>query len=105
MSDCASSYLSPTFHSLHVHPMSSVTIVERSDIHKSCMSIEAVVNILNDYCEAANAIVTIQKKLAKALRESATAKGTTEIAGMCFFDTIKEEIFERVGLYSECFQC
>ncbi|KAK7678579.1 hypothetical protein QCA50_018451 [Cerrena zonata] len=64
--------------------MSGAVIVERSDIHKSCISIEAVVNILNDYCEAANAIVTIQKKLAKALRESASAKGTTEIAANAF---------------------
>ena len=71
--------------SVHVPPMSGVAIVERSDIHKSCISIESVVNILNDYCEAANAIVTIQKKLAKALRESASAKGTTEIACMYFY--------------------
>ncbi|CAL1715838.1 unnamed protein product [Somion occarium] len=60
--------------------MSGVAIVERADIHKSCKSIEAIVNILNDYCEAANAIVTIQKKLAKALRESASTKSTAEFA-------------------------
>ncbi|KAI0077308.1 hypothetical protein K474DRAFT_1661940 [Panus rudis PR-1116 ss-1] len=60
--------------------MSGVAIPERADIHKSCKSIEVIVNCLNDYCEAANAIVTIQKKLAKALRESAQTKSTAEIA-------------------------
>lgn len=38
-------------------------------------------NILNDYCDAANAIVQLQKKLAKALREAASPKCVTEIPG------------------------
>ena len=63
-------------------------LAERAEIHRSCKTLESVVNILNDYCEAANAIVTIQKKLAKALRESASAKGTTEIACMYFFKAL-----------------
>lgn len=56
-------------------------LAERNEIHKSCKTLESVVNILNDYCEAANAIVSLQKKLAKALRESASAKCVAEIPG------------------------
>jgi hypothetical protein len=54
---------------------------ERADIHKSCKSLETLVNILNDYCEAASSVVSLQKKLAKALRETAGSKATGEIAG------------------------
>ncbi|TBU52736.1 hypothetical protein BD310DRAFT_831621 [Dichomitus squalens] len=60
---------------------SSGPLAERSEIHKSCKTLESVVNILNDYCEAANAIVALQKKLAKALRESAAVKCVAEIPG------------------------
>ncbi|KAK7050936.1 hypothetical protein VNI00_005048 [Paramarasmius palmivorus] len=55
-------------------------LAERLDIHKSCKSIENLLAVFNDYCEAAGAIVTLQKKLAKALRETAGMKATTEIA-------------------------
>lgn len=60
---------------------SSTPLAERTEVHKSCKTLESVVNILNDYCEAANAIVSLQKKLAKALRESASAKCVAEIPG------------------------
>ncbi|KAH9902481.1 hypothetical protein C8Q73DRAFT_749665 [Cubamyces lactineus] len=58
---------------------SSSPLAERAEIHKSCKTLESVVNILNDYCEAANAIVQLQKKLAKALREAASSKCVNEI--------------------------
>lgn len=61
---------------------SSGPLAERSEIHKSCKTLESVVNILNDYCEAANAIVALQKKLAKALREAASVKCVAEIPGV-----------------------
>jgi hypothetical protein len=54
---------------------------ERADIHKSCKSIETLLNVLNEYCEAAGAVVALQKKLAKALRETAGIKVTREIPG------------------------
>ncbi|KAI0759588.1 hypothetical protein BD413DRAFT_596358 [Trametes elegans] len=54
-------------------------LAERAEIHKSCKTLESVVNILNDYCEAANAIVQLQKKLAKALREAAASKCVSDI--------------------------
>jgi len=54
---------------------------ERADIHKSCKSIETLLNALNEYCEAAGTVVALQKKLAKALRETAGIKVTGEIPG------------------------
>lgn len=56
-------------------------MTDRQDIHKSCKSIETLVNVLNDYCEALGAVVIIQKKLVKALRECAGVKSTAETAG------------------------
>jgi hypothetical protein len=56
-------------------------LYERGDVHKSCKALEAIVNLCNDYCEAAAAVVQLQKKLAKALRDAAVLKCTTEIAG------------------------
>ena len=66
--------------------MSSPTlvIVERTDIHKSCKSLEAIVNIFNDYCQAIDAIVTAQKKLAKALRDASGLKAMHSHAGTCY---------------------
>ncbi|KAJ6513200.1 hypothetical protein C8R45DRAFT_891156 [Mycena sanguinolenta] len=55
-------------------------LAERVDIHKSCKSLETLLSVLNDYCEAAGAVVLLQKKLAKALRETASMKVTGEIA-------------------------
>lgn len=62
-------------------PAPAPTLVERTDIHKSCRSLENVLNVLNEYCEAVGVIVALQKKLAKALRETAGLKATGEIAG------------------------
>ncbi len=56
-------------------------ICDRADVHKSCKSLETLLGVLSDYCEAAEAVVILQKKLAKALRESAGLKITTDIAG------------------------
>ncbi|KIM84097.1 hypothetical protein PILCRDRAFT_818398 [Piloderma croceum F 1598] len=61
-------------------PPTEPVLLERAEIHKSCKSLETLVNVLNDYCEAASAIVALQKKLAKALRETAGLKVTGEIA-------------------------
>ena len=61
--------------------MSAQIVADRADIHRSCKALEAVVNVLNDYCEAATAIVAIQKKLAKALRDAAYSRSLSEIAG------------------------
>ncbi|KAJ3885159.1 hypothetical protein GG344DRAFT_70776, partial [Lentinula edodes] len=55
-------------------------LAERIDIHKSCKSFETLLSVFNDYCEAASAVVTLQKKMAKALRETASMKVTGEIA-------------------------
>ncbi|KIK63027.1 hypothetical protein GYMLUDRAFT_41329 [Collybiopsis luxurians FD-317 M1] len=55
-------------------------LAERADIHKACKSFETLLSVFNDYCEAAGAVVTLQKKMAKALRETAGMKVTGEIA-------------------------
>ncbi|KAH9058332.1 hypothetical protein EDB87DRAFT_1564012 [Lactarius vividus] len=65
-----------------VQPVQAVA--ERPDIHKSCKALEVVVNLLDDYSEAARAIVTLHKKLAKALRDVAIAKPTGDIPGNAF---------------------
>lgn len=61
---------------------------ERTDIHKSCKSIENLLNILNEYCEVAGAVFVLQKKLAKALREIAGLRITGDISGMPLSHTI-----------------
>ncbi|KAH8831893.1 hypothetical protein DL96DRAFT_1812659 [Flagelloscypha sp. PMI_526] len=60
--------------------MSGPPLAERTDIHKSCKALETLLNLLNDYCEAASAIVALQKKLAKSLRDTASLKTNTDIA-------------------------
>lgn len=57
---------------------SAQAVAERVDIHKSCRALEAIVNLLDDYSEAARAIVTLHKKLAKALKDAAAVKPTEE---------------------------
>ncbi|KAL1680189.1 hypothetical protein EV122DRAFT_262518, partial [Schizophyllum commune] len=59
---------------------SQPVLSERSDVHKSCKTLETLLNLLNDYCEAAGAVVMLQKKLAKALKETAGQKATGELA-------------------------
>lgn len=66
-----------------VHMASSTPpLAERQDIHKSCKSLETLLGVFNDYCEAAGAVTLLQKKLAKALRETAGMKVTGEVPGM-----------------------
>ncbi|KIJ13470.1 hypothetical protein PAXINDRAFT_117227 [Paxillus involutus ATCC 200175] len=62
----------------------AVQPAERQDIHKSCRTIETLLNVLSDYCEAANAFTTIQKKLAKALRDAAGSKTNAQFAANAF---------------------
>jgi hypothetical protein len=52
----------------------------REDVHKSCKSLETVVNLLNGYCEAASAVVLLQKKLVKAIRDAASIKASPFVA-------------------------
>jgi hypothetical protein len=58
-----------------------LAVAERVDIHKSCRALEAIVNLLDDYSEAARAVVTLHKKLAKALKDVAAVKPTGEVPG------------------------
>ncbi|TFY62184.1 hypothetical protein EVJ58_g4025 [Rhodofomes roseus] len=75
---------------------SNEPIADRDSIHKSCKTLETVVNVLNDYCEAANAILILQRKLVKALRDAAAVKCVPEIpanalsVSATIFDTLCE---------------
>ncbi|KAJ3744436.1 hypothetical protein DFH05DRAFT_1399235 [Lentinula detonsa] len=60
-------------------PVPLLPLAERIDIHKSCKSFETLLSVFNDYCEAAGAVVTLQKKMVKALRETAGMKVIGEI--------------------------
>lgn len=62
-------------------PSAPPLLAERADIHKSCKAIESLLNLLDDYGQVANAMATLEKKLAKAMRELAGLKVTGEIAG------------------------
>jgi len=56
------------------------TNLAREDVHKSCKSLETVVNLLNGYCEAANAVAILQKKLVKAIRDAASMRASPTVA-------------------------
>lgn len=62
----------------------NLALFERNDIHKSCKALELVVNLFNDYCQAAEAMSAMQKKLAKALKDAAACKGTGELVGALY---------------------
>lgn len=64
---------------------SAPVLAERTDIHKSCKSLETIVNAFNDYCRAADTLAIAQKKLAKSLREAAGLKGMGDIVGELSF--------------------
>ncbi|TDL25824.1 hypothetical protein BD410DRAFT_826407 [Rickenella mellea] len=51
-----------------------VLLAERTDVHKSCKSLETIVNLFNDYCQALDTLTTAQKKLAKALRDASSLR-------------------------------
>lgn len=61
-------------------PDHSPNNLAREDIHKSCKSLETVVNLLNGYCEAASTVVILQKKLVKAIRDTASMKASPTVA-------------------------
>ncbi|TCD67074.1 hypothetical protein EIP91_000587 [Steccherinum ochraceum] len=73
----------------------SLAIADRADIHKSCKSVELLVNVLNDYCQVADALVALQKKLVKALRDSAASKVTASIPASALLTTAT--IFEALS--------
>jgi hypothetical protein len=71
-------------------------LIERADIHKSCRSLEAIVSVLASYTEAANALAVVQKKLAKALKEAASVKGTNTVPGECAARYLLNDCLTRI---------
>lgn len=61
----------------------TAALYDRNDIHRACKSLETLLSVLSDYSEAAGAIALMQKKLARALRDTASQKATSEVAGQC----------------------
>ena len=57
----------------------NVPLIERADIHKSCKALEAIVNAFNDYCQTAEALALVQKKLARALKDASGLRATNEL--------------------------
>ncbi|KAF8638332.1 hypothetical protein AX17_002352 [Amanita inopinata Kibby_2008] len=82
-------------------PSGPPLLVERIDIHKSCKSIESLLGVLDDYCQVASAMATLEKKLAKAMRETAGLKVTGEVAGNAF--NASANIFEALADISSKF--
>ncbi|GJJ08311.1 hypothetical protein Clacol_002522 [Clathrus columnatus] len=72
------------------------SVIERADIHKSCKSLESVTSLLVNYIETLNSLISINKKLAKALRDTASVKGTNGIPANALSTSayIFEAIFE-----------
>lgn len=77
----------------------------RDDVQRSCKSLETLLNILNDYCEAAGAVALLQKKLSKALRDTAGLKVTGQVAGAYFPQDLKLRPFIIDSRRSECHEC
>lgn len=77
-------------------PDNSSANLTREDVHKSCKSLESVVNLLNGYCEAASTVVLLQKKLVRAIRDSASMRASPAVASntlstvATIFETISE---------------
>jgi hypothetical protein len=78
-------------------PTAAPPLAERADIHKSCRSLESILSVLNEYCEAVGVVVALQKKLAKALREAAGLKATGEIAGACRYESALTYSYRHVA--------
>ena len=81
--------------------MATASVAERADIHKSCKAIEGLVNLLNDYCDATTAIVAIQKKLAKAMREAASIRCNSEAASKSHVILSHSQMFDRLFATSQ----
>ena len=61
--------------------MHNSPLLERTEIHKSCKALELVVNVFDEYCQAAEAMASAQKKLYRALKDTSSCKGTGDAAG------------------------
>ena len=56
-------------------------ILERNDVHKSAKCLETIVNALGEYSQLATLLAAVQKRLAKALREAAANRATSDTPG------------------------
>ncbi|KAG8736936.1 hypothetical protein FRC10_008709 [Ceratobasidium sp. 414] len=70
-------------------------IWERQEVHKSSKCIEIVVTLFSEYCQAVTSMANLQKKLGRALKDAAGAKGT----GMAPANAMQASaaLFEAIG--------
>ncbi|KAG8934757.1 hypothetical protein FRC01_000438 [Tulasnella sp. 417] len=69
--------------------------VDRNEVHRSAKALEQINTLFHDYCHATSVTATVQKKLAKALKEASNVKGTHPTAANTF--SAAATIFEGVG--------
>lgn len=69
--------------------------VDRNEVHRSAKALEQINTLFHDYCHATSVTATVQKKLAKALKEASNVKGTHPTAANMF--SAAATIFEGVG--------
>ncbi|KDQ15943.1 hypothetical protein BOTBODRAFT_173603 [Botryobasidium botryosum FD-172 SS1] len=70
-------------------------ILERNDVHKSAKCLETIVNALGEYSQLATLLAAVQKRLAKALREAAANRATSDTPANAM--AASANIFEALG--------
>jgi hypothetical protein len=57
-------------------------LLERSEVDKSLKSLEAVIAVFYDYCQLSASIAATSRKLARALKDTAVIKATSQYPGI-----------------------
>ncbi|KAG8906838.1 hypothetical protein FRB99_006013 [Tulasnella sp. 403] len=60
------------------------TIAERNEIHRSAKALEQIIALFHDYCQTVSASASVQKKLAKAMKDASNVKGTHSTVANAF---------------------
>jgi len=82
--------LIPAFHHFGFIGMSGPTtttmtmgvLLERSEVDKSLKALETVVAVFYDYCQLSASITATSRKLARALKDTAVIKATSQYPGI-----------------------
>lgn len=57
-------------------------LLERSEVDKSLRALEAVIAVFYDYCQLSASIAATSRKLARALKDIAVIKATSQYPGI-----------------------
>lgn len=74
--------------------------LSRTDIHRGALGLEQIAACFHELASAADAIVTTQRKLSRALKAGASSKGCPEFASQLFRYTST-----RRGVLMICRKC